>query len=119
MKTLKLYTGLATLALGALLAGCAAERLLPQAMMPDAPKECDQVMRFQVDPLPKGASTATVQSTQLAKEGSTRQVEHEISRVCAEYALRAAGKMKDVDAPKSSKSGVNASRSSVTPRIEP
>lgn len=80
-----------------MLCGCANDRMLPWAYMPTPPKECDQVLDFKVDPLPPGKSNAAKLSVDLAKEGAMRQQEHATSRVCAEYALRTAGVMKDKD----------------------
>lgn len=94
--------------------GCAAERMLPQAMMPTAPKECEQVMNFKVDPLPQGKSNAASLSVAMAKEGATRQQEHTTSKVCAEYALRTAGVMKEKDTPPEAKKGVEPASSTAT-----
>lgn len=88
-------------AIAATLGGCANERGLPFVYMPTPPKECEQVMDFKVEPLPKGKSNAAALSVAMAKEGATRQQEHTTSKVCAEYALRTAGVMKDKEAPRS------------------
>lgn len=84
------------------LAGCATDRLLPIVYMPTPPKECEQVLGFKVDPLPTGKSNAAALSVAMAKEGAARQQEHSTSKVCAEYALRTAGVMKDKDKPRAS-----------------
>ncbi len=105
-------TGMALLA-GITLSGCAADRMLPQAMMPTPPKECEQVLGFKVDPLPPGKSNAAALSVAMAKEGAARQQEHTISRVCAEYALRTAGVMKDKEAPAAAAKGVDGAKTTV------
>jgi hypothetical protein len=98
------------MALGATLSGCAGDRLMPMAMMPTPPKECEQVLGFEVAPLPSGKSNAAALSVAMAKEGAARQQEHATSKVCAEYALRTAGVMKDKEAPASAKNGVEAAK---------
>lgn len=79
--------------------GCSPSRMLPIAYMPTPPKECEQVLGFKVDPLPPGKSNAAKLSVDMAKEGAARQQEHTVSKVCAEYALRTAGVMKDKETP--------------------
>ena len=79
--------------------GCATDRLLTVAFMPTPPKECEQVLGLTVEPLPKGKTTDAQLAVWMAKEGAARQKEHEMSKVCAEYALRTAGTMKDKDKP--------------------
>ena len=86
--------------------GCAKDRILPTVFMPDPPKECEEVLNFKVEKLPKGKTTDSQLAVWMAKEGAARQKEHEISRVCAEHSLRTAGVMKDKD--KSSSGSVNA-----------
>jgi hypothetical protein len=98
--------------------GCAMDRMMPMAMMPTPPKECQQVMSFEVKPLPEGKSTATALSVAMAKEGAARQQEHAVSKVCAEYALRTAGVMKDKEAPAEAKKGVDGATSG-TPATSP
>jgi hypothetical protein len=96
--------------LGTALSGCTTDRLLPQAMMPTPPKECEQVLGFEVAPLPPGKSNAAALSVAMAKEGASRQQEHATSKVCAEYALRTAGVMKDKEAPASAQKGVEPAK---------
>lgn len=79
--------------------GCARDRILPTVFMPDPPKECEEVLNFKVEKLPKGKTTDSQLAVWMAKEGAARQKEHEISRVCAEHSLRTAGVMKDKDKP--------------------
>lgn len=74
---------------------CADKRIMPAMFMPDPPKECEEVMGFEVKPLPTGKSNAAKLSVDMAKEGAARQEEHVKSKVCASYALRTAGVMKD------------------------
>lgn len=103
--------------IGVLLSGCATKRGLPIVYMPDPPKECEYVMNgvdgksgdklFEVTPYPRGATTTGQVNVWLAKEGATRKNEREVSRVCAEYALRTAGVMADKDKPPSIGGGVN------------
>lgn len=91
-------SGLATaMVLSVGLIGCANQRALPVVFMPDPPKECEQVLDFKVEPLTPGKSNAAKLSVDMAKEGAARQQEHAKSKVCAEYALRTAGVMKDKD----------------------
>lgn len=81
------------------LGGCSNSRWMPLVYMPDPPKECAEVLDFKVEPLPPGKSNGAKLGVDMAKEGATRQQEHNISKVCAEYALRTAGVMKDKDKP--------------------
>lgn len=105
----ELFLGaIVVLGVASLLGGCVSERQLPAAMMPTPPKECQQVLDFKVEPLAPGKSTATALSVAMAKEGAARQQEHATSKVCAEYALRASGVMKDKEAPAEAKKGVDA-----------
>lgn len=97
MTTMK-YSAMCLAGMAALcLIGCGDSRMLPAIYMPTVPKECEQVLAFKVQPLPSGKSNAAKLSVDLAREGAIRSTEHEISRVCAEYALRTAGVMKDKD----------------------
>lgn len=105
--------GLCAVLFGVALSGCAADRMLPMAMMPTPPKECEQVLGFTVDPLPRGKSNAAKLSVDMTKEGAARQQEHAVSRVCAEYALRTAGVMKDREAPASVRKGVEPARTTI------
>jgi 4'-phosphopantetheinyl transferase EntD len=92
----------ATLVLG----GCANSYNLPSFYTPEVPKECSQVLGFEVKELPKGKSNAAAVSVELAKEGAVRQEEHSISKVCARHALRTGG-IADAETPKALKGGVN------------
>lgn len=101
-----------------LLGGCATERLMPTVFMPTPPKECEQVLGLTVEPLPKGKTTDAQLAVWMAKEGAARQKEHEMSKVCAEYALRTAGVMKDKDKP-ATKGGVEAASPGVVDGSDP
>lgn len=79
------------------LAGCGDTRQLPLTYMPKIPKECSEVMDFKVEPLPSGKSTATKLSVDMMKEGGVRKQEHEIAKVCAQYAIQAEATMKDAN----------------------
>lgn len=106
------------MALAGTLGGCANERMMPIVYMPTPPKECEQVMGFKVEPLPAGKSNAAKLSVDMAKEGAARQQEHTISKVCAEYALRTAGVMKDKEAPKTGEPAVAAASTVPKPRAD-
>ena len=82
------------------LMGCEAKRLLPMVYMPDAPKECDAVLDQKVEALPSGKTNAAALSAMMAKDSADRLKEQADSKVCAEFALRTAGTMKDKDKPK-------------------
>lgn len=103
----------ATVLLGILLSGCATERAMPLTMMPTVPKECETVLDFNVPPLPPGKTDGANLAVAMAKEGASRQQEHAISRVCAEYALRTAGVMKEADSPTAAKKGVAGAKAKV------
>lgn len=115
---------LALVAMAGTFGGCASKRGLPIVYMPDPPKECEYVMNgvdgksgtrlFEVEPYPRGSTTTGQVNVWLAKEGATRKNEREISRVCAEYALKTAGVMADGDKPKGLSGGVNE-----TPSVAP
>lgn len=105
IRRTKLATALAALGFGVLVSGCATDRLMPTVFMPTPPKECEQVLGLTVEPLPKGKTTDAQLAVWMAKEGAARQKEHEMSKVCAEYALRTAGVMKDKDKPPTESKG--------------
>jgi hypothetical protein len=107
----KLYLKLVGVSvMAATLAGCSMDRMMPMAMMPTPPSECEKVLGFKVEPLPKGKTTDAQLAVWMAKEGATRQTEHSTSRVCAEYALRVAGVMKDKEVPAAAKQGVEPAK---------
>jgi hypothetical protein len=83
--------------LSLLVFGCDDSRKLPEIYMPILPIECKQVLDFNVEPLPSGKSTATKLSINMAKEGGIRQQEHEVAKVCAQYAIQAEATMKDAE----------------------
>jgi hypothetical protein len=111
--------GLTALLLSIVLSGCATERAMPLTMMPTVPKECETVLDFSVPPLPPGKTDGANLAVAMAKEGASRQQEHAISRVCAEYALRTAGVMKEAEAPTTAKKGVASAKAKAQKSTKP
>jgi hypothetical protein len=106
-KALFLY---ALFVVPAFLGGCSNSRGLAQLYMPEPPKECADIVNgtdgktgtklFEVQKFPAKATSTGQVNVWLAKEGATRSNEHEISKVCAKYALTTAGVMADAEQPK-------------------
>lgn len=72
------------------LAGC--ETLnLPKTAIPDAPKECEQVLSFSVPPYPSGKTNTAQLSVWATQDAINRRKEQEAAQVCAKDRLRVSG----------------------------